>query len=340
MGVTIEDIALAAGVSSATVSRVLNEPERVRPKTRNKVNEIINREGYKPNIFARGLMRSSTDSVGILVSYITNPYMTSIVNAIESTLAKSGAYIYLCNCNGDRKLELKYTEELLRRNVDALIVVETPSMNREDNFFLTLDAGCPLILVNEHIAPAERHFSVCCDQEPGIREALNLFKARNLFPIALLSSKDASYSFTLKERLFAEFRESLGLDEAETPVYHLGDTNVESIVASATELTLEILSSPARPKAILAGNDFIALGVLEAARRLKISIPEDLAVIGVDNTFFSRISFPPLSTIDLRTEDVGRMAAELYLRIQSGRVETAKPFCETISSFLCLRSTT
>lgn len=340
MGSTIEDIAKAAGVSTATVSRAINEPDRVRPETRKKIEEVILAEGYKPNIFARGLMKSSTDSVGILVSYITNPYITSMINAAESTLAKNGTYIYLCNCNGNKQLERKYAEELLRRNVDALIVAETPSLNSADNFFLSIDAACPLILINEHVAAADRHFIVRCDQVSGFNEALNLFMSRGSLPIALLSSNDSSYSFALKESLFAQFREKHGLSAREAVVYHIGDTNDESIVGRTAERTLELLSGPDRPRAILAGNDLIALGVLEAARELGVKIPDDLAVIGVDNTFLSRISFPPLSAIDLRAEVVGRMAAELYLRLRAGRAEVSKPFCETISSFLCLRSST
>ena len=90
MGTTIEDIAKAAGVSSATVSRVLNSPEMVRPETIAKVTSVIEAYKYKPSIFARGLMRSRTDSVGIVVPNITNPYFTAVVETIESALARNG----------------------------------------------------------------------------------------------------------------------------------------------------------------------------------------------------------------------------------------------------------
>lgn len=340
MGSTIDDIAKAAGVSTATVSRVINEPDRVRPETRKKVEDIIRAEGYKPNIFARGLMKSSTNSIGILVSYITNPYITSMVHAIESTLSRNGLYIYLCNCEGSRSLERKYAEELIHRNVDALIIAETPSLNTGDNFFLSFDSPCPVILVNEHVAQADRHFIVRCDQVQGFNEALNLFMSRGTLPVALISSDDDSYSFALKEKLFCQFRESHGLSDRDARIFRLGNTNDESVVGRASALTAEMLAGESRPRAILAGNDLIALGVLEAAREANLSVPDDLAVIGVDNTMLSRVSFPPLSSIDLRSEVLGRMAAELYLKIRASRLDPSKPFCETISSFLSIRSST
>jgi LacI family transcriptional regulator len=340
MGMTIEDVARLAGVSITTVSRAINAPDLVNARTLERINSVIEREGYKPNIFARGLMRSRTNSVGILVSYITNPYMTSIIDSIEETLGQNDTYIYLCNSKSDRGLEREYAEELLRRNVDALIVIETPSLNKPDNFLAGLAASCPLILVNEHTALDCPHHIVRCDQEPGVREALQHFLSRDKFPLALLVGNDGAYSFALKERLFEEFRDANGLSEEETPVYRLGEANVEEIVGSAARLVEKLAAGPHRPKAVFAGNDLIGVGALQGALAAGLRVPKDMSIIGVDNTFVSRICMPKLSTVDLRTEDVGRTAAELFLRIKNGRVDPAHPARETISSILVLRGTT
>jgi LacI family transcriptional regulator len=335
----IEDIALASGVSTATVSRVLNNSPHVSPETRKRVEKVIAAQGFRPNIFARGLMRSRTDSVGILVSYLTNPYITAIVDSIECTLSRNHTYIYLCNSNDDQRLEREYADELLRRKVDALIVVETPSFNRSDSYFVDLEAGCPLILVNEHVRTDTRHHIVSCEQEPGLREALRHLLSRERLPIALFVGDAQDYSFILKERLFTEFRASNALSETDSPVYRLGDSNVEEIVTVAARLTAKLVARKERPRAILAGNDMIGVGVLQGAIASGLRVPEDLAIIGVDNTLLSRVSLPPLSTVDLRTEDVGRMAAELFLRMQAGRTEPEDPTRETIPSFLVHRAT-
>jgi len=341
MGSTIKDIADTAGVSTATVSRVINNPEQVSPETRVRIEKIIEEKGYKPNIFARGLMKSRTDSVGILVSHLVNPYITSIVDTMESILSRSGTYIYLCNCKQAKQLEREYTAELLRRNVDALIVVETLSFSSPDNFFTDLESPCPIILVNEHLSVSTRHHIVRCDQEPGIREALHFLLSKELFPIALFVGDTHQYSFRLKERLFMEFKREQGLPDAQVQIHRLfGETNNEDIVAKSADYAFQLFTGRNRPRSILAGNDLIALGILQAAQKTGISIPDELSVIGVDNTLLSRTSLIPLSTIDLRTEDVGRMAAELYLKLRNSRQQLPEPIHETIPSFLRLRSTT
>lgn len=340
MSVNIEDIAKAAGVSTATVSRVLNSPGIVSETTRKRVEEAIELHGYKPSIFARGLMSSRTGSVGILTSYITNPYMTSIIDSIESTLARNDTFIYLCNCKSDIELEHEYTDELLRRKVDALIVLETPSFNGEHDYFLGLRAECPVILVNEHVSSDSPHHIVRCAQEPGLLEALQHFLSNELLPIALLLGDVGSYSFALKKRLFTEFRDANGLSEADSPCFLLGEANVEGIVERAARFAAALLQKDRPPRAILAGNDLIGVGVLQGALGAGLRVPQDLAIISVDNTILSRISVPMLSSVDLRTEDIGRIAAELYLRIRAGYSSGQAPARETISSFLVLRATT
>jgi DNA-binding LacI/PurR family transcriptional regulator len=123
-------------------------------------------------------------------------------------------------------------------------------------------------------------------------------------------------------------------------VFRLGDTNVEQIVTASAQLMARLARQKNRPRAVLAGNDMIGVGVLQGALAAGLRVPQDLSIIGVDNTVLSRISVPQLSTVDLRTEDVGRSAAELYLRLQSGRVDPATPVRESVASFLVLRGTT
>lgn len=341
MSPTIKDIAIAAGVSTATVSRVVNNPERVSPETRNRIQKIIEEKGYAPNIFARGLMRSWTDSVGILVSHLVNPYITSIVDTIESILSQSGTYIYLCNCKQAKELEYKYTTQLLRRNVDAIIAIETLSFSSQDNFLLNFDSPCPIILVNEHVGLSSRHHIVRCDQKPGIREAFNFFAARDLFPMALVLGDTHQYSFKVKEDMLREFQKEREIPNSKIQIHYLyGDTNNEDIVVKSADYAYQLFTGRNRPRSILAGNDLIALGVLQAAQKTGLKIPDDLSVIGVDNTILSRTSLIPLSSIDLRTEDVGRLVAELYLRLRNNHGQPTGPIHETLPSFLRLRATT
>ena len=341
MGTTIEDIAKAAGVSSATVSRVLNNPDIVRPDTIAKVTAVIEAYRYKPNIFARGLMRSRTDSVGIIVPNISNPYFMAMVENIESILAKNGTHIYLCNSQVDERAEMSYLHELIRRNVDALMLIEPSMFNRADNYFLAYEAPCPLILVNEHVSQETRHHIVRCDQAPGLLQALEHFAAHGAFPIALVNSASDSYSFALKDMLLRRFSKERGLPEESTLSYHLeGDPDHEEIVFAAAKFCGRILEGPRRPRALLAGNELIGVGLLQGALAAGIRVPEELAIIGVDNTILSRIGPRQLSTVDLRPKDVGKAVADLYLKIRGAGQDGIPPAREKLDSFLILRSTT
>ena len=340
MGSTLTDIAKLAGVNPSTVSRTISRPEKVKPKTRQKIEAIINELGYKPNFFAQGLMKGQTDSVGILTTLHANPYYVEIIENIEHLLSPDGTYIYLCNCETSIELEKKYLDELIRRKIDALFVIETPSLNTTNNFYTKNSSSCPIILLNQHIKPYGDCYVVRCDQKPGIAEVFDEVKRRSLYPFVLFIPAENSYSYNLKEQLFMRWRKRNKLSEKQASCIRLEnllEPNNEKSVWNSFEAARELFGR-FRPRSILAGNDFMALGVLSAARELGINVPEEVSIAGVDNTLFSRTSIPALSTIDLRMAEIGSRAARLYQAIK------AAPSAEhernrTISSIFCRRGT-
>ena len=263
-------------------------------------------------------MKGRTGSVGILTSLHTNPYYLQIIDPIERLLSQNGAYIYLCNCENDIDREKKYCDELLRRNIDALIVIETPSLNRPNNFYIQRKIPCPVVLVNQHIKPYGDNYVIRCEQEPGILAVFEHITAHDLFPFLLFITSDDVYSYTLKEKLFHRWQRKQRLSSKDAGIIKSSafqDVNDEQSIWKTYEIFKDILSSASRPRAILTGNELMALGVLAAARDLSIAVPGELALAGVDNTFLSQICCPALSTIDLRMREVGTLAAELYLSI-------------------------
>lgn len=317
MGNRIDDIARAAGVSTATVSRVLNKSDLVSPGTRDRVKAVIDELGYKPNVFARGLMRAKTDTVGILVPFITNPYHMAIVDAIEKALSARDVRIYLCDSHESSELEARYADELVRRNVDALIFAETRGINNDHAVFDAIDEGMPVILVNEHLRTDSRHHIVRCVQEPGFIDAMDHLLDHDRLPVDLVIG-DGSWSFDLKERAFRDHLRRRGVAEAELSVVRLASVNVEDIVQRCARYAVEALSRKKQPRAFVAGNDMMGVGLLQGTLSAGFHVPEDVAVIGVDNSLASRLSVPPLSTVDLREADVGRLVAETYFAIKDG----------------------
>jgi LacI family transcriptional regulator len=339
MGKRLEDVAKLAGVHPSTVSRAISRPEKVKLETRRKIESIINEIGYKPDYFARGLMNGQTDSVGIITSLHTNPYLLEIIDSIEHQLSPGGTYIFLCNCEQRFDLEEKYIDELVRRKIDALFVIETPSLNTIHNLYINRSFDFSVILINQHTKPFGENYIVCCDQKPGIFAVFEYVKKQDMFPFLLLIPFEKGYSYMIKEKLFKKWRQENNLSEKAARIVKLQgrfDVNNEEAVWNSHGAAKRILLSPARPRAILAGNDLMATGVLTAARELAIRVPGDLAVAGVDNTFLSRISMPSLSTIDLRMREIGTLAAELYQKIKKAPKET-HPKIQILPSRFCLR---
>jgi LacI family transcriptional regulator len=242
-------------------------------------------------------------------------------------------------------LEKEYTQELIRRNIDALFVIETPSVNSIgkslSNYFVNTQFDCPVILINQHVKPYGDNYVIRCDQKPGIMGVLEQVQARQLFPFLLfIIYTEEYYSYLYKEKLFMDWKRKNRLSDKEAgicKVRKLHSADNEDTVWQTCEMAKDVLIS-VRPRSILAGNDLMATGILTAARELSIRVPEDLALVGVDNTYLSRISAPPLSSIDLRMKDVGTMAAELYLELKKNpKKKQAK--VHVIPSRLCSRST-
>ena len=338
---TLDDIAKLAGVNPSTVSRTINNPEKVKLKTRQKIEAIIDKVGYRPNFFAQGLMKGSTDSVGLLTSIHANPYFMEIIAAIEHALVPDGTYMYLCNCENSIELEKKYLDELIRRKIDGLFVVETPSLNTKQNLYVNSRFDCPVIFLNQHTRSFGDNYVVRCNQAPGIMEVFNEVRQRRLYPFVLLTPAEKSYSYLLKERLFKKWQRQYRLDERcvrHIKLANFYEPNNEQSFWSSYETAKKLLAEGGRPRSILAGNDLMAQGVLIAAHETGIAVPEELSIAGVDNTFISRISRPALSTIDLRMEKVGTLAAQLYQGLKMRPHENYKRV-QSIPSLFCRRGT-
>ncbi len=339
MSARIEDVAREAGVSTATVSRVINnDGHAVNAATRRKVETVIRRLHYTPNIFARGLMKGRTNSVGIIVPFLSNPYHTEIVDAIVDVLARHGVFVHLC-CSYDKsELEQEYVRGLIHRRVDALIVVEGPSFNssRPQSFDMYSIPRQPTILVNEHVSLTTPHHIVRCAQEPGIKQALARFLLLGKERMALFRG-GTGYSFDLKERLFKGFLKDNELVATENPIVRIRHPNDPRAVHASAVHIGELLRGPRAPQAVLASNDLIALGVVQGALAAGARVPEDLAIISVDNTIVSQFSRPPLSSVDLRMKTVGHAAARAYLELWRHGFKSTEPMRHSIDAQLIIR---
>lgn len=302
---TMEDVAKAAGVSVATVSRVLNKSSSVAQSTREAVLDSIKRLDYRPNLLGRNLRRTETKLVLALLPNIANPFYSLIVKGIEDVAQRNGYNVMLCNTDSNADREQVYLELLKNRLADGVIIMASEI------------GGDELTAINGHFPVVQ-----CCEYKEGAKVPLvsidNYFAAKKVAKhlislghkrIGMISCKNSFLSTKRREQGFRSALEEAGLEFDDRLVVY-GNYSFKSGHRMATNLLM--LSE--RPTAIFAISDIMAVGVLRAAREKGLSVPEDLAVAGFDNISFASMCNPMLTTVSQPKYDLGCTAMELLIR--------------------------
>jgi LacI family transcriptional regulator len=308
---TIYEVSRLAGVSLATVSRVMNDSGKVRPETREKVESAMRELGYRPNSIARSLASNRSDSVGILVPELHGPFFGIMLSSIEDELRAAGKHVIITAGHSDKDAEKNSIEFLLSRRCDALIL---HVFAISDRYLLELAAGpVPFTLIGRDLPEmAGRCFSI--DNERGgylAARALIELGHRELACLAgPLWKSDAQGRFAGFQRALAEY----GLDFNQNL---LAEGNYQE--ASGRHAMERLLQAGSPFTGLVCGNDEMAAGAIAVAREQGMAIPDDLSVIGFDNVFFTRYMHPALSTINYPVDVMGRMAARCVLRDVYGK---------------------
>ena len=312
MKVTISDVAREAGVSIATVSRVLNGNYPVKESTRNKVQKVIDRLQFEPNVLARGLINQRSDTIGVIVPSITNLFFPTVVKAIEKKLRHQGYSIYLCDTDGNSKKEVSYVKSLVSRQVDGMIVIDPTIDNMKNGYFEEQSKKTPLVFINGYSKGIECNF-VLNDEETGATQAMRYLFSLGHENIAFMRGKD-SYSYDLKQDIYTQMMGEQGLDQM-INVINVGEGNTEHTVDQAmVETGMLFLKSP-DVTAIFACNDIMALGVINACKRVGKQVPEQVSVVGFDNIALSALIEPKLTTVDQNMYGLGTQAADMLLKV-------------------------
>ena len=311
---TISDVARLANVHQATVSRALNASteHQVGRETVERVQAAARELGYTPNVMARGLRTANSMTIGIVLPDLTNPFFPPMIRGIERELEPRGYTALLANTDDSEAMERAALASLIARRVDGLIVAS--GHRHYAALQEAYDAGIRAVLLNRDAGDVPYPL-VHGDDAHGIREAVQHL-------VALGHRHIAHIAGPAKMSTSVERREAFELACAELP-------EVRPVVVEAESLTIEagfaaagaLLATRERPTAIVAGNDLIALGVLRSARALGLACPRDISVVGFNDMMFAEEFTPPLTTVRVPTVEMGRVAAELLLRmIQTGEL--------------------
>ncbi len=332
MRVTVEEIAKIAGVSKATVSRVLNNvPEGVGPKTRAKVQKIIEEMNYSTDrsSFTARTMRSR--SIALVLPDITNPFFADIAKAVEARAKQEGYITILANTDFSEENEGKYLTSLVAKKVDGIILVPSGAVCRPEHL-LPGKYGIPMVLLDRRLEGGEDWPGVYSDNEYASFRCCELLINNGSDKIAFLSGPLGVSTATERlEGYRLALRQYGCLYNPKLVKY--GDYTVESGYKAVISLEREGL----RYSAILAANDMMALGALNALKELGYRVPEEVELIGFDNITFSQYFDPPLSTIQQPTAEMGSKATSLLLKIFDGK---PIPDSERLQPRLLMRKTT
>jgi DNA-binding LacI/PurR family transcriptional regulator len=303
--VSIKDVAETAGVSTATVSRVLAQKPYVRAKVRDHVMAVVKELNYSPNRVARSLRSRSSNIIGLIVSDIENPFFQQVSRAVEDAANEQGFSVMLCNNDENPIKEETYLQLLRDENVAGVVL--SPTRQSADDFSKFSTYNIPMVVIDRRV---------------------NNFEVDNIL-IDNVQSAHTIVSHLIQHgygRIGAIFGigSTTGRERRQGYVQALTDHNIELSTdlvkftnpreEDGFSTTNKLLQLPEPPDALLTSNSLLAAGALRALREKKVVIPDDIAFASFDETTWSKLVVPALTVIEQPTYEIGRTATELLLK--------------------------
>lgn len=319
MQVTARDVAKQAGVSISTVSRVLTGNARVSQELHQRVLDVVEELGYRPNALARGLRMRRTAVIGLLVPDISNPFFGQLARIVEEAASVRGYAILLCNSQNSRERELQYLDLLSSQQVDGLLAVTSGAVGPELNDFSDL-TGAKVLALDRRIP----HFNgtwIGDDPYPGACEAVKHLLELGHHQIGILRGLEGNASSDERYHAIARALKEYGLPRRRWT--WTGEYTLETGINAGS--TLAKLSQKDRPTAVITTSEFTAYGLIEGVSRHGLSVPEDLSIVGYDNTSFAEVFRPSLTVIAQPINCIATTAVDKILRLIMSDTEAPLP---------------
>ncbi len=330
--VSIKDVAARAGVSTATVSHVINQTRFVSEETRQKVIAAIETLNYQPSAIARGLVTNSTKTVGLIVSDITNPFFTAVARGVEDEINQHGYHTIFCNTDEAPAREDEYLRLLSARQIDGLIIA--PTGTRSERLIRMAQANTPIVLLDRNSPGLEAPF-VGVDNEAGAYQATRFLIQLGHRRIGVLTGLETistqierlnGYKQALQEanmpfdEVFIVYAASRW--QSNQPNYING--NISTPPKSLTNLQMtpivfqtldQLFDLPNRPTALFVTNNQMTLGALHTLKARNLRCPQDVSLLSFDDHDWASLFSPALTVIRQPTYQVGQTAAKLLMKL-------------------------
>lgn len=309
-GVNIQAVADAAGVSKTTVSHVLSGKRPVSVPTRRRVEKVMSDLGYQPNFFAQALNRNRSNTIALIVQDITNPFYPALARGLQTAVSGQDQLVMLFDAGAGDRLTHAFITDAVQRRVDGVVV----AISDIDEDLQQLSAsGIPVVAVGSHSSQLAIDWVTADDERIASDAVMHLHLAGH-YRIGTIAGPIEAAPGKPRYEGFMRASADLALEVQESDVV-VGDWTRES----GFEAMSQILGRDDRPTAVFCANDLMAIGAMDAVLQAGLIIPDDVAIIGVDDIAAAGLVRPGLTTIRIPAEEIGRAAGELLLhRIAEG----------------------
>lgn len=298
---SIKDVAIEAGVSIATVSRVLHNKPYITPGVRERVLTAVQKLGYRPNLVARSLRLQHSTTIGLIVSDIKNAFFTDVSRAVEDAAYEKGYSVLLCNSDGDEKKELIYLNEMYDKKVAGILL--SPTKKTCENFN-KLPVKVPMVVYDRQAQGCNLD-SITIDNADAAYHLTNHLIANGYQQIAGIFADEITGIERRKGFEKAIKEAGFGLPQVEI---------IQSKVSTGHDAAIKCLSQIPGPDAILAADNLLLEGAMQAIIERKLTIPNEVGLVGFDDVTWMSLVQPPITVIRQPTDEIGRLAIELIMR--------------------------
>jgi len=323
--VSIKDIALEAGVSPSTVSRALHNHPHISKKTGARIHRLAQEMSYTPSLLARSLVTQDTATIGLVITYTSDPFLARLVTGVEETARSCGYSIFLSNSYRDYDRELEVVRSFHERRTNGIIItgsqIDTDYVDLYDRFPL------PIVLINCRTYP----YSVSADKRSGAKQAVEHLIQLGHRRIAFVSNQSVH---TNHDRLTG-YRQALR--KHDIPIDNSLIVAGDGMLEGGARAGLQLLNLPQPPTAIFCFNDMTAVGVLTALGEAGLQVPRNCSVVGFDDLEISAYFSPPLTTVRQPCYQMGQAAMRMLLQLIRGESDVQ---AEVLPTELVVRETT
>jgi len=331
MAATIKDVAKRAGLSQSTVSRALNQSGYVSAEAQRRIDEAIDELGYQPNWLARGLKGQPSRLVGLIVPEVASLYDNLIIQSVSAMLHENNYGMILCINNENAEADLGYLKVLQEKRVDGIIYTHPLNGNNSEFVRQLAQEGMPIIELNRR-CEEDLLDGVLADNVQSAYQITNYLIGLGHRRIGLIMGQT---DLTTGQYRFTGYRHALNDAEItiDQELIRIGSFSQEHGEAGMQEL----LKQPDRPTAVLAGSNRILMGILKVLGKQNIHIPDEMSIAAFNDTEWLSIWNPPITTIDIATEEMAKLSVDLLLRRITSTLNENKPRTYLLSTSLIER---